>query len=89
MVPNLEKICERHFLSMDWAAKSYFGRATKEVFIEEFLRVHCFRVAFGRFSGKLCTRGHVWLPNLENFYERNFLRMDCVAKVILDEPRKR
>ena len=37
------------FLSMDWVAKSYFGRATKEVVIEEFLRVLCFRVAFGRF----------------------------------------
>ena len=32
----MEKFCERHFLSMDWVAKSYFGRSTKEVVIEEF-----------------------------------------------------
>ena len=48
-VPNLEKLCERHFLSMDWVEKSYVGRATKKLVIGEFLRVLCFRVAFGRF----------------------------------------
>ena len=30
------------FLSMDWVAKSYFGRAMKEIVMEEFLRVLCF-----------------------------------------------
>ena len=30
------------FLSMDWVAEIYVGRATKEVVTEEFLRVLCF-----------------------------------------------
>ena len=65
---------------MDWVAKSYFGRAKKEVVIEEVLRVLCFRVAFGLFKGKFCTRCHIWVPNLEKFCERHFLSMDWVAK---------
>ena len=66
MVANLENFYERNFLRMDWVAKSYFVRAKEEVVIEEVLRVHCFRVAFGWFKGKFCTRCHIWVPNLEN-----------------------
>ena len=29
------------FLSMDWVAKSYFGRAMKEIVMKEFLRILC------------------------------------------------
>ena len=65
---------------MDWVAKSYFGRAKEEVVIEEVLRVLCFRVAFGWFKGKFCTRCHIWVPNLEKFCERHLLSMDWVAK---------
>ena len=54
---------------MVWIAKSYFGHASEELLIEEFLGDLCFQVTYGRFYGKFSTRCQIWGPNLVIFYE--------------------
>ena len=75
------------FLCMDWVAKSYFGRATKEVVIEEFLRVLCFGSRLVGFRANFVQ--HVIYGYLTwNNSMTGFLSMDWVAEIYVGRATK-